>query len=360
MADFNDNPGKWSLYPYDPIKPLPIVFAVIIGLLGIFNVYQNFIRYKWMRFGFIMTWASSVWVSAFIIRAISVNYVQNVGLFIAQYVMILVGPPIYSAAESFLLGRILAFLPYHAPMHPGRVVSTYFFISLVIEVLVNTGASNSVGRSDPSDASQVATGTAMLKAGLILQCLLEVGFLSLTAYVHHRAHSSRTLPNNIRVIMYMLYLTSSMILLRTIVRTIEGFEKSQCYPSPDNPLGYCGYLSTNEWVLWVLECANITLFVCFLTWFTPGAYLPKSHRIFLDRADGKTERLGPGFKAAQKRPLLATIVDPFNLYGILTGHGHVMNKFWEEQWPECYKGQTILDDDQEMGFGRKRKTSSAS
>ncbi|PNS13837.1 hypothetical protein CAC42_1328 [Sphaceloma murrayae] len=346
MADLND----WSLYPYEPNKALPIVFAVIVFILGAFNVYQNFIRYKWQRFGSIMTWASTVWVAAFVCRAISVRQVQNVGLFIAQYVLVLAGPPLYASAESFILGRILAYLPYHAPIHPGRVLSTFFTMSVIIEVLVNTGASNSTGRSDPTDANQVAVGVACYKAGLILQCLLETGFLSLTAFVHRRAHRSGTLTKNIRTMVYMLYLTSSIILLRTIVRAIEGFEKSKCRPSPDNPVGYCGYLSTHEWVLWVLECAGVTLFVCFLTWYTPGAYLPRSHRIFLDPRDGRTERLGPGFSVVAKRPLLITIVDPFNLYGLVTGHEQEMTPFWELTWPE-YVGQEIPDDEKSGNEG---------
>ncbi|KAF4554100.1 RTA1-like protein 7 [Elsinoe fawcettii] len=339
--------GSWSLYPYDPIEALPIVFAIIIAILGAFNVYQNFFRYKWQRFGFIMTWASTVWVAAFICRAISVRNVQSVSIFIAQYVMVLAGPPLYAAAESFILGRILAYLPYHAPIHPGRVLSTFFVISVLVEVLCNTGASKSIGRADPDDAEQIKVGVAMYKAGFVLQCVLESSFMSLTAYVHFKAKRTGTLTKNIRTMVYMLYLTSSMILLRTIVRTIEAFEKTQCAPSRDNPLGYCGYLSTHEWPLYVLECANVTLFVCFLTYFTPGAYLPKSHKVFLDPLDGKTERLGPGFQAAEKRPLFATALDPFNLVGIVTGRGHKMTNFWEEQWPE-YVGQAIPKDGEEV------------
>ncbi|KAF2221345.1 hypothetical protein BDZ85DRAFT_265230 [Elsinoe ampelina] len=352
-----DSGSTWSLYPYNPNKALPIVFAVLIFILGGLNAYQNFFRYKWQRFGFIMTWASTVWVAAFICRAISVRNVQNIPIFIAQYVMVLAGPPLYAAAESFILGRILAYLPYHAPIHPGRVLSTFLLISIVIEVLCNTGASNAIGRADPSDAQQIKTGIAMYKAGFILQCLLEACFFSLTAWIHIRASKAGTLPKNIRTMIYMLYLTSSMILLRTIVRTIEGFEKTKCVPSSDNPLGYCGYLSTHEWPLWVLESANVTLFVCFLTYFTPGAYLPKSHKVFLDQFDGKTERLGPGFSARDKRSVVATAIDPFNIYGILTGHGHKMTNFWEErQWPE-YIGQPIPKDDKEMTEVSKRAES---
>lgn len=61
-----DGKGNWSLYPYTPVKPLPIIFAVLIFLLGSYNIWQNFVTYRWRRFGFIMTWASLVWIAGFI------------------------------------------------------------------------------------------------------------------------------------------------------------------------------------------------------------------------------------------------------------------------------------------------------
>ena len=54
------------------------------------------------------------------------------------------------------------------------------------------------------------------------------------------------------------------MLLRCIIRTIEAFEAGSC----SEP--YCGYISQHEWVLWVFEIANITLFVILLAIFHPG------------------------------------------------------------------------------------------
>ena len=47
--------------------------------------------------------------------------------------------------------------------------------------------------------------------------------------------------------------------------------------------------------------------------------------------------MGPGFSKADKRPLLITILDPFNIYGIVAGKGMVLTKFWEEYQP-IYNG----------------------
>ncbi len=44
----------WSLYPYDPVKPAPIVFAVLLTLIGCFQIYQSFFKYHWKKFGGIL------------------------------------------------------------------------------------------------------------------------------------------------------------------------------------------------------------------------------------------------------------------------------------------------------------------
>lgn len=150
--------------------------------------------------------------------------------------------------------------------------------------------------------------------------------------VERRCRKAKNFPIHIRMVCYLLYITSFMVLVRCIVRTIEGFEAAACVGAD----AYCGYISTHEAFLWIFEIANITLFVILLAIFHPGKYLPRSSLIFLD-LDGKTERVGPGFGKADKRPLLITIVDPFNLYGIITGKGMKMDKFWEVEQP-VYEG----------------------
>ena len=46
----NDN-SDWSLYPYDPAKPAPIVFAVLLTLIGSYQIYQSFFKYHWKKLG---------------------------------------------------------------------------------------------------------------------------------------------------------------------------------------------------------------------------------------------------------------------------------------------------------------------
>lgn len=320
--------GSDSLYPYTPVKPLPYVFAVIIFLLACVNIWQNFIKWKWPRFGFIMTWASSVWVAAFICRAVSENKPDNLGIYIAQYVLIIAGPPLYGAAETFILGRLMAYMPYSAPIHPGRVVTTFVILSVVVETVAARGSALTASAYQPLDLNQLFQGLDYLNAALVLQCCVELLFLSLTAMFHYKASRACVLPRNVKIMIFILYLTSSMLLGRCAFRAAQGFSEKTCLSSGN----HCGIL-THEVYLWIFEVANISLFVLALTIFTPGRFLPSTDLVFLDKTDGVTERLGPGFQKLDNRRRIFTYVDPFNFYSKLTGQATAQAPFWEEAHP---------------------------
>ena len=102
MAINADNSDNWSLYPYEPVKAAPMVFAVLLTLLGLYQIYQSFVKYHWKKFGFTMTWATTVWIAGFVCRSISVYNVRNVNIFIAQFVLVIsrYSPPLLNTASS--------------------------------------------------------------------------------------------------------------------------------------------------------------------------------------------------------------------------------------------------------------------
>ena len=60
--------------------------------------------------------------------------------------------------------------------------------------------------------------------------------------------------------------------------------------------------------------------------FPPAKYLPSNHKVYL-AVDGKTEIEGPGM--VDKRNFVMTVLDPFDLHGLVTGRDN-KNKFWEK------------------------------
>lgn len=320
------------LYPYKPSQALPIIFGVIILALSLVHVYQAFFRYKWFHFGLMFLWASLVWVTGFICRALAAYNVNNIDLYICQYVLLLAGPVLYAASEYFILGRLLAYVPYHAPIQPGRVLSTFLFLSAAVEALTASGSAT-VAKSSQTSSRRDA-GLNLVKAGLLLQSVVELCFLWLTVLVEYRCRKGGQWTSRVRVTCYLLYTTSMMMLVRCIFRAIQGFQEADCALSNPN----CSFIDRHEWFLWVFEVANITVFITALAIFYPGRYIPRDSNIFQDFFDPEIERVGPGFADATERSFVATLLDPFDLVGIFSGAAATrIDKFWERDNPIAQK-----------------------
>ena len=330
--------ANWSLYPYQPVKALPILFAVGFLTCGAIMVFQCLTRYGLKRYTYTMSFASIVWAAGFGCRMASIYMDQNIDIFVAQYVLLFVGPPLFAGAEYFIFGRVLAYVPYHAPIHPGRVLSTFIILDTVVEILAINGAS---AQASAKTVDERNSGLSRMLAALVLQTILELGFFSLVALIERRCRKARLFPRNLRIVCYILYVTSLMMLVRCIYRIVEGFEVMKCPLDVPN----CGPVDQHEWFFYVFEVANIFLFVMLLTIFPPGKYLPANDKIYLDLLDG-TERWGPGFANADSRPFWQTVLDPFNIHRLITGSGLIDDKFWERDNPRyerdasVHKGET--------------------
>ncbi|RDL40884.1 putative rta1 [Venustampulla echinocandica] len=316
--------GSWSFYSYKPVKALPIIFAIFFLVCGITMIYQCLAKYGWKLYTYIMTFTCTIWVAGFCCRMASIYNDENLGLFAAQYVLLFLGPPCFAGAEYLVLGRVLAYLPYHTPIHPGRVISTFVFLGVVVEALSANGAA---ALTVAKTADKRNSALTRMLAALILQAVLEIFFSSLVALVEIRCRKAKTFPRNVRIVCYLLYITSFMMLVRCIFRVVEGIEVRDCLGVPN-----CGTISQKEWLFYVFEVANISLFVLLLTIFPPGKYLPPNDKVYLDPLDG-SERAGPGFAQADRRPFWQTVMDPFNFQLLTTGSGVAVEKFWEGDNP---------------------------
>lgn len=328
MSDYSHPPG--SLYAYQPSQALPIILAVTTLILYTALAYQSIIH-KWYYFFYLTTLASVAWLGGFVTRAITTFPIQDpvvyVNLFISQYVLIFLGPPFFAASESFILGRLLAYMPYHAPLHPGRTISTFVILNAIVEALAVTGATRSANQ-DAAD-SQRAVGHKLVEASLVLQMFIELCFITIVAIFERRGRRPGPFPRNVRVLCRVLYITSLMMLVRCVVRIIEGFQVSAC---PGLAQLWCGAIRRNEWFLWTFEVANIELFVAALALWHPGRYLPNDQRVYLDPVDHETERMGPGYGKSDKRNFFVTLFDPSDIVGTWRGKDNI-NRFWERENP---------------------------
>lgn len=262
-----------------------------------------------------MPWAALLLAVGFALREVGAfNYIysnRNLDIFIAESVMIMSGPPVYAAINYIVLSRILFYVPYLSPIHPGRVLTTFLAADAVCEVLVINGVQKIVNTRF-SDAGRKLGGD-LTKVGLILQAILFVLFVLLAAVFQRRAQKANVLTQPLRTTLTVLYISCTIVTARCIYRIVEFFEWGN------------GPLTHSEVYFWIFEASIMFINTAMLNIWHPGRRLPRSNHIFLAK-DGRTELLGPGWE--DKRPFIVTFFDPFDIAGLVTGKDK-KTKFWD-------------------------------
>lgn len=224
-----------------------------------------------------------------------------------------------------VLARTLYYVPYLSPIHPGRVLSTFIGIDVVIGALTGNGASYSANTNNPP--SQIKMGRDLIRASIILQLAAFVGFIVLEVVLHQRLLKARIMNPKLRMIIVLLYTSSVLILIRNIYRVVAVWE------------GFEGELQTHEAYFYVLDATLMLINSTMLNVWHPMNYLPHDNKVYLS-PDGVTERLGPGW--ADKRPFLLTLFDPFDIGGLIRGKDN-KDKFWEEEMKPEEVPRTIVE-----------------
>ncbi|KAJ8115543.1 hypothetical protein OPT61_g2838 [Boeremia exigua] len=306
MGDYS--PG--SVWYYAPDKAAPIVFIILFSLSGALHAYQT-IKHKSWRTTLLLPWAALLMICGFSMRLAGAYHTSDLGILIASTVLILSGPPVYALINYFVLARMLYYMPYLAPMHPGRVATTFIGLDAVCEILIGNGAWR-MANSSMTD-SQRQAGANMVMASLSLQTALFAGFGIMAVLFHRRAARAGVLKHEQRVVLYVLYTSATIVTIRCIYRLVEY------------TLGWDSTIYKNEVYFWIFEAAIMFLNTALLNTFHPGKRLPSSNGTFLAQ-DGITERQGPGWD--DDRPWPVTIFDPLDLWGLIRGRDQA-TKFWD-------------------------------
>ncbi|KAI1760902.1 RTA1 like protein-domain-containing protein [Hypoxylon sp. FL1150] len=313
-----------SIWFYEPNRGAPIFFAVAYLATGAVHFWQAG-HYKSWRLTGLYVFCSLIFVAGFIARTIGAFDYTNLPVYIASVCLCYAAPPLYELANYYVLGRILYFVPYYSPIHPGRVLTTFAAISMVIETLNSVGASYMANQSLPRDLQDA--GHALLKSALIMQLVVVSLFLVLAAAFQMKCRWKRI--NNIKVnqALLTLYISSAIIMVRCIYRTIDFFHYANAnYKSPEFNPSTLSPIVRYEWFFYVFEA---TLMLCnsvLLNIRHPRRWLPKSTKVYLAK-DGVSEIAGPGYE--HDRNFFATLIDPFDMYGMIKGKEKT-TRFWEE------------------------------
>lgn len=269
-------------------------------------------HYRYWKVTFFMFWGGLVFTSGWIVRCVSSYHPANLNLYIAQYVLVLAGPPIYAAAEYNTLGRLMHYLPMHATLNPNRLVYFFVYLGAAVESLTAAGSAR-LGAAG-NDKKLLRSGAQLVAIAVILQAVVECVFVAMVAQLHYRCAKAGMLTSRVRAVCVMLYGTSTLVLLRCTFRAVEKFSIMNVV-STGTCTGTCTTVLRHEWYIYAFEAAPMVLYTFWINVVHPGRFLPQSPKVFLDGQ--RVERLGPGWM--DKRSKWKTFVDPFDLEGLSKG-----------------------------------------
>lgn len=233
--------------------------------------------------------------------------------------------PLLELANYHILGRVLYYVPYCSPLHPGRVLSTFAFFSGIVEALSGWGASYSANQS--LTTKEMQTGHALIKTSLILQLFVISCFVVL-AIAFQRRCARLGVGSRRGVIgpLITLYISVGLILTRTVFRIVEYFGVANMRWGSEMNVGDISPAIRYEWFFYVFEASLMLVNVVMFNVRHPRRYLPEKYTVYLAQ-DGVTEVEGPGWK--DPRPFWLTVLDPFNLTGAVLGRDRGQDRFWE-------------------------------
>ncbi|KAI3401463.1 hypothetical protein diail_10897 [Diaporthe ilicicola] len=264
-----------------------------------------------------------IFTAGFITREIGAFNTDSLSLYITSVCLVYAAPPLYEAANYHILGRVLFYVPYHSPIHPGRMWTTFATLAGVVEALSGVGASYSANMSLPDSTKD--TGKALMKTALILQLVIVNCFVVLAVTFHRRCHAAGIRTRSVDGPLLTLYLSTALIEARTIFRTVEYFGLAGVRIRAGMDVNELPPEFRHEWFFYVFEATLMVLNAFLWNFRHSRRYLPADTKTYLSE-DGVTEVQGPGYK--DNRKFLVTLVDPFDLYGLATGRDKE-DRFWE-------------------------------
>ncbi|KAH6684156.1 RTA1 like protein-domain-containing protein [Halenospora varia] len=311
-----------SIWFYAPNKVLPIIWAIFFGFSSITHIWQC-IHFQAWKFTGLLPFSTLVFVAGYIIRELGAYTYANITYYIASICIVYGAAPLYELANYIILGRILYYIPYYSPLNPGRVLTTFGFLSAIVESFNGWGASLLSNVTLPESKQNL--GHNLLRAGLAIQLFVLASFIALAVFFQRRCKKHGLMPKHLSSILTTLYISTFLISIRTIYRTVEYFAASRIHVVPGfNPMTI-NPIIRYEWFFWVFEASIMLVNSILLNFRHPAMYLPRSNKIYLAE-DGETEVLGPGYE--DRRFFVVTLVDPCDLIGLISGRDK-KERYWE-------------------------------
>ncbi|GAM39616.1 RTA1 protein [Talaromyces pinophilus] len=250
----------WVLYYYTPSTAAAGVFIALFGLSTVYHFYQLMRTRTWFMIPFFI--GGLLETVGYIGRILSAGQAPNysTGAYAMQSALILIAPAFFAASIYMELGRLIQMLrAENNSLVPVRWLTRTFVAGDVLSFLMQASGAGLMVRS----SSNPSTGEHIILGGLFVQ-IIFFGFFMITTLIFQVRINKNPTPATTGLSklwqrhLFALYVTSTLIMIRSVVRVVEYLE------------GYDGYLLSHEIFLYVLDALLMFVVMAFFHFYHPS------------------------------------------------------------------------------------------
>ncbi|KAM0305859.1 hypothetical protein ACHAO8_011108 [Botrytis cinerea] len=260
-----DNP-VYKLYRYTPNIVAAVIFLVVFAATTLYHIYQMIRARSWYFTPLVI--GGIFEVVGYIFRIMAHSNTESIPIYSITTILILLAPALFAASIYMVLGRLIVALDVEDLSPIRKKWMTKIFVIGDVIAFLSQAAGGGIMASGTTSA--LATGEHITIAGLAIQLAFFSVFI-FTATIFHRRfqRTANTEPmrmsvkymmknKNWEALLYVLYVTSALILIRSAFRLIE-------YAG-----GNDGYLLSHEAFAYIFDATLMFFVMVILNIFHPS------------------------------------------------------------------------------------------
>ncbi|TGO55644.1 hypothetical protein BOTNAR_0240g00010 [Botryotinia narcissicola] len=256
----------YKLYRYTPNIGAAVIFLLAFAATTLYHIYQMIRVRSWYFTPLVI--GGLFEVVGYIFRIMAHSNKESILIYSITTILILLAPALFAASIYMVLGRLIVALDAEDLSPIRKKWMTKGFVIGDVIAFLSQAAGGGIMAS--GTASALATGEHITIAGLAIQLAFFNAFIFTATLFHRRfQRTTNTAPmrmsvnymmknKNWEALLYVLYITSALILIRSAFRLIE-------YAG-----GNDGYLLSHEVFAYIFDATLIFFVMVILNVFHPS------------------------------------------------------------------------------------------
>ncbi|KAJ7240330.1 RTA1-like protein [Mycena haematopus] len=256
--------------PYNPLRYIAsnVLTAIGFALVLLVALTQTWMVHKWGA-KYMLSMVIGAYTFAFGIgtRFGLHSHPESKGIYIIEYLFVVLSPCAFIASEYVLLGRLARYLECdkHLIVNPRRITIVFISSDITTFLIQAAGGSASIASNT---VSQAKLGSNIFLAGLVLQLTSFLTFTCIFVVFIRRVytreperwtmHASKKWHQDWRTLAGAMTFSFAGILIRSVYRVAELSQ------------GYVGFLATTERFFYGLDTLPLFIAISIYVFFWPG------------------------------------------------------------------------------------------